>query len=374
MMKEQNIEASEPQKVMRDSNMELLRLISIFLVVLMHVHNTIFNKTNAIIDISYLSCVNSFANVGVTIFMLISGFYGIKTKGSKIWRLWSEVFFWGLIGLAFSFCASGSVSPQQCLSALLPISSGTMWFATGYMIIALFACYINALVEILGKERMRDCLVLMFVLFCFLPSFVGLHISGAHHGRTVANLFFAYMVGRYIRLHVNTVFPTCKILVCFGVCVLCVGISNLVLSVLPMLFPSFTMLKNGIGLVMPFARNCSVFIFVEAVCLFLLFRKIRFSSRFVNALSPYVFAVYLLDPVIRPHVCCCFDFVTEEWGILRYMVPLGMAIVISCVGLAAGFFRRILFGRLDDFIGGYVVALFNRVLEVLSHLLKKSGL
>lgn len=62
---------------MRNSNIELLRIVSICMIIIMHVLS--FYKDFNDSYINHLTLfMNAFCNSGVTIFILISGYYGIR--------------------------------------------------------------------------------------------------------------------------------------------------------------------------------------------------------------------------------------------------------------------------------------------------------
>lgn len=49
----------------------------------------------------------------------------------------------------------------------------------------------------------------------------------------------------------------------------------------------------------PFARDCSVFIVIEATVLMMFFMKVEFHSDFINRVAKHVFAVYLFEGALR---------------------------------------------------------------------------
>lgn len=70
----------------------------------------------------------------------------------------------------------------------------------------------------------------------------------------------------------------------------------------------------------PFARDCSVFIVIEATVLMMFFMKVEFHSDFINRVAKHVFAVYLFEGALRQIVQnIVFDYrITEEkeWNLL----------------------------------------------------------
>lgn len=85
----------------RDSNFELLRIISMFLVCMLHVNIIIKNSIEAsTIEkslINLYSCgIDGFSIVAVNVFVLISGWYGIKFRIKGLYSFLFQVFFYYL--------------------------------------------------------------------------------------------------------------------------------------------------------------------------------------------------------------------------------------------------------------------------------------
>lgn len=83
---------------MRQSNIELLRILCVIMVITLHV----FGEYQEIESASFqhtCTFINSFCNTAVTIFILISGYYGIKFKLKKWVFLFTIVTFYGWLDI-----------------------------------------------------------------------------------------------------------------------------------------------------------------------------------------------------------------------------------------------------------------------------------
>ena len=124
----------------RNSKLELLRIISIFFIVLSHyvVHSGLnidnlplgFNKI--ILDICILG------NVGTMLFVLISGYFLInsnKVKIKKIIHFWLQVFFYSFfIYLLLLLFNKENFNIKSLFLNMFPITFKRYWFATTYFI------------------------------------------------------------------------------------------------------------------------------------------------------------------------------------------------------------------------------------------------
>ena len=77
----------------------------------------------------------------------------------------------------------------------------------------------------------------------------------------------------------------------------------------------------------PFARDCSVFIVIEATVLMMFFMKVEFHSDFINRVAKHVFAVYLFEGALRQIVQnIVFDYSIYEgewyWPLVNIAVAL----------------------------------------------------
>ena len=100
----------------RDSNMELLRIIAMLLVMVVHVDFRALGipvfeevQTNPFSS-SFRFLTESFSFISVNVFVLLSGWYGIKFKLDRLWEFLFQVFFFSI----FLFVVYSLVNPEAC--------------------------------------------------------------------------------------------------------------------------------------------------------------------------------------------------------------------------------------------------------------------
>lgn len=59
------------------------------------------------------------------------------------------------------------------------------------------------------------------------------------------------------------------------------------------------MIRGGVGVYAPFARDYSVFIVFLSVMIFLLFREINITSSVINVVAKNVIVIYLFKGTVR---------------------------------------------------------------------------
>lgn len=108
-------------------------------------------------------------------------------------------------------------------------------------------------------------------------------------GENVINMLLLYFLRAYIKKYNYCDKFRNKLLVkifCFTT------LANFALNLL------ISMLAGGKAHI-PFARDCSAFVMIEATTLLMLFLKHEFHSESVNKIAKHVFAVYLFEGAIR---------------------------------------------------------------------------
>jgi peptidoglycan/LPS O-acetylase OafA/YrhL len=78
----------------RNTNIEALRVIAIFLILLLHVSTTIL-KEDGILVTNTAVLFRSYTFLGVSIFAFISGYYGTKWNSKKLFKYEFMSVFWG---------------------------------------------------------------------------------------------------------------------------------------------------------------------------------------------------------------------------------------------------------------------------------------
>ena len=124
------------EKKERDSGLELLRIIGLFLIFWMHGASSYVNNS-----LSAWLCIviETIGNVGVPVFILISGYFGIRFKPKKLLQLDLMLIFYCWTGLALRFAwgDAAEYGMEQILSYVLPVIGRNSWYFTCYFALAI---------------------------------------------------------------------------------------------------------------------------------------------------------------------------------------------------------------------------------------------
>lgn len=305
----------------RNSSIELLRILAIFGIVVMHTNAAVMKECYGINQI-WTQIENGVFNTGVSIFVLIAGFYGIKRNKNKIITLWTTVAFYSVLS-AMVGCILMGESVKNLIIAAIPISSNRYWFVSCYIILMLFSPYINRIIASISQSQFTRLLALMSVAFLVCPTLLYYSVLGG--GKNIVNMLLLYFLGAYIHkynLH-NLVNEKVLLRIFFITTTL-----NILLNLM------VSMATGGGQAHIPFARDCSMFIVVEAVAIMLLFVKITVHSEIINILASHVFAVYLFEGAFRNIIkIIVFDYTIYEhesyWFLINIIVAL--CLVVGCI-------------------------------------------
>ena len=140
----------------RESNIELLRIVAMFFIVLHHllVHGmkNIGYLSDSIVEISLIRqmpfiFLNAFTVVAVNCYVLISGYWGINPTKKKFFNLFAICVFYSLAHYLINALHNEIFSLKLFIFSLLPFSHHQgLWFVTCYIGLFLLSPLLNAAV------------------------------------------------------------------------------------------------------------------------------------------------------------------------------------------------------------------------------------
>ncbi|MCD2502886.1 acyltransferase family protein [Clostridium sp. NSJ-145] len=161
-------------KIQRNSNFELLRIICIILVICGHI--TMYNGTlGQIGTINYYigNIIRSFCMVAVNCFILISGYFGIKFSLKKLIKLECIVVFHTLLLFILAVIFKiHTISFKEDILLLMPVLTKRYWFITIYIALCVISPILNLIVNVITKEQYKKILIISIIMFYILPTFL----------------------------------------------------------------------------------------------------------------------------------------------------------------------------------------------------------
>ena len=194
----------------RQSNFELLRIISMILIVAHHyVMHGGFEITEKALSLNkiWIQILSLGGKFGINIFILITGYFMINSKFNikKLIKLIFQVMCYtilsyvllGLTGIV-GFSSRGEMI-KGFLKAVLPIPYKTYSFVTAYVIIYLLSPYINILIKKMNQKQILKLILLGIVMWSIFPTFLNADFSLS--GNQIIWFTLLYIIGGYIRLY-----------------------------------------------------------------------------------------------------------------------------------------------------------------------------
>lgn len=286
------------EKKIRDSNFELLRIISMFMIVILHIGT--HGISNYIEVSSFISgfsqeiyyLIRFLAIVAVNLYVMISGYYLSKSKFklSKLVRVFFEVaFFSSIIYLINVAMGYSEFQILTLLDSFLAVFSNEYWFVTVYFTLYAFSPFLNKLISQLSKKEYLSLLFIFFLVCCVWQFIIPIETIGVHHGNGLMYFVFLYLLGGYIQKFDFIIKKSkAKNYVCsyFILAIFCTAIY---------IYGSFYNQDNFIFThISRLDQYNSPIVLVMTYSLFQFFNNIKLKSKIINYVSQFTFGIYLI--------------------------------------------------------------------------------
>ena len=254
--------------------------------------------------------LESFAIVAVNVWVILSGYLRVHSgfNPSRFLELLLTVVFYGItitVAAHLTGFAPARNGVFGMVQALFPVSNGSYWFMTTYLLLYPVSAFLNAGAKALSKEQFRLILFVMILFGSLIKSCVPVNFPPDDMGYGLQWFIFLYLCGAYMRLHLPvTEYRTdIKMLCGYALSACAVFALTCALYAIHARTGQFAWFSG-----VPFHYNF-ILNLVSAVCFFRWFYSLRMpKGRFAEAgafLAPLVTGVYLLHahPVLF-----------ERWG------------------------------------------------------------
>ncbi len=312
-------------KIKRNPNFELLRLLSMFFIIVNHNILNISTEwqiqqikgLNFILtDILYQAVY-----VAVNCYILISGYFLVGSNKYdfnfiKVVKLWSVVFFYSVI--IYLICLFPlkllTFNVKDVVHVILPIHYDLYWFITQYIGLFLISPFLIKSANNLTKEDYKKFLIISFFIVSILQ------LQGLKGGFSLLWFIFLFMFSGYIRLYdpqhliKSHPFATYITFTCIlGLISILLGYSSSKLSIV-----SYLGFYNG------------PFIFISSVALFYVFKEMKplnESNKIVKVIlyfAPTCFGIYLIHehPYLKDYLWDNVRIMTRKLSLFNILFIL----------------------------------------------------
>lgn len=353
----------------RDTNMELLRIVAMFMVVTLHCigHGDFLNDTSVSLE-NYilLRLLDSLSQIANALFLMTTGYYMINKKFNlkRILDLWGKTIFYSFI--IWIVCVLLG-RETQVLKSLFPVTIGNYWFISAYISLYFLIPIINILLNKLTKSQFKYGLIVLIIMFGIIR--VVSNPSAIYSG-AIMPVIIIYSIGAYIRKFVEVKHKN-KYIIKYILLTIIFTLIYMILQIYQGITTN-AIVYYRIYLILTGLReyNCIILI-AMAICVFMKFVTIKIKSNFANQtisfIAPSMFSIYIIHENININ-----DWLWKSLGIINYadsclMVPyiLLMVLVVFIACLLIDLLRRGVYSLLKK------ISLVNRLVSIINEKIDK---
>ncbi|MBR6533534.1 MAG: acyltransferase [Clostridia bacterium] len=280
----------------RNINLDLLRVLAMFFIVLSHslLHTGILDSLTPTHYNYYISyAVYGLIHVHVNCYVLLSGYFLSEKEFQfkKIKNLWAQAFFWSVIIFLFLNIFVIDFSNKELIKTLLPFTQQRYWFLTTYILMYLFSPFLNNAIKNMDEKIFRKSLLLIFIIYIILQNIFFFRNFTSMSGGSPLFFIFLYLTAAYLKKYpIKRKAPWFLLYITFSLITIC---SNFIISFIPQ-----TLTHNILPKTLLYSYN-SITVYLSSICLFEFFihlkiNKSTFLTKLVAFLSPLTFGIYLI--------------------------------------------------------------------------------
>ena len=304
----------------RQSNIELCRILSILLVVLVHSQISVFGFPRAEgIDTFLVYALESLSIIGVNVFILISGYFSIRLKFKNIINLlYICLFYMTLLNIL-------RVATDSMELKYLFFISQSNCFIPRYIGLMILSPVLNAFCDNASKKTFQYVVIAITLFSCYWGFLLYNWWPDFHHGYSLIYFCVLYLIARYLKLYGFGIFYRFNN---WGYI-----FSSLTLAVVAYYLAIKGIKESTIWRV--FDYNNPVVLF-SSICFFISFAKLNIpANRAINFVAQSTLAVLLLHThkVISEYLKDIYRCL-KEGNIFIYLIGMvGCIIVILIISV-----------------------------------------
>lgn len=358
----------------RNSSIELLRILSMFAIVIHHyaVHGTLNSDhyNPAIINTLRINLfLHYLGKVGVCCFVIIGAYFLCEKRFNfrRPVNLIITMMFYSFgiyLVLKYGFHTGiwGADTPARTWLPF-PLPSG-YWFVYAYIVMLLAMPCLNIIINSLNQRKLLLLIGGLFILWSIIPAGIWMFgtkpdTSVEDFGYTYTTYFFLlYFVGAYLRKYRNAFWDSTSK----------TGIAAIVTMIIAALLTFLVNGQQSLYYYEDIVGTNGPIVLISAVFVFAFFRDVQMNNRFINYVAGSMFGVYLIheDSFIRPliwqkfissakiaHSASAYTIQGLEYSLLIFVGCILLDIVI----------RRLLFSKLIDWLTKVFTNLISKIVD-----------
>lgn len=274
------------KKTLRQSNMEIIRIIAMSMILIIH----FIGHTSLIHIVPSVRYIIPFVVEGVDLFILLSGYFLIKLNWKSV--LWLILLIWAFqsfifLSLYFSDNIS-DISYKTILGTYLnPFTNNEYWFIRNYFMLMLVSPLINLALKNITNERYIYILSALTIIEIY--AFWIMQLYNKDTGTSLYNFIYLYIVGHSLyKFDIPKRYTSRQIIA--------IGSFSLLINLFVNAFTLWYFQGDFGSYMNSYTYNyCNPFTIATCICIILLFSKYEFYSSKINSLASASLGAYLLQ-------------------------------------------------------------------------------
>ena len=294
----------EKNKLTRNSNLEILRIICMILIVAHHyvVHGGFIFGYDVTVNRIFLEFLSFGGKLGVNCYVLITGYFLSGIKGRR-WKstlkLWIQATLYSvLIYMIALITGAAGYNMRILIIYLFPILYEVWWFVSVYFVLILIAPVINLFINSVTREQFKKSLVLMIVVAYVIPTLSFFGVPTNMQMNNTILFIVLYLIAAYIRKY--GIKKNIKWSELFWTTIL---IQNIYICVMDLLGIGWDYFAQR-AMLLTYDMH-SFLLLVMSIALFCCFaNKKEFYNPYINKIAATTFGVYLIhdNPFVRNYL------------------------------------------------------------------------
>lgn len=332
----------------RNINIDSLRLLSMFLVAMIHV--TGCGIGDAAFSNRYVYAVtmafNAFSYCCINLFAMLSGYLMCekRTKSRRIVRLWADVLFYSVAGIFTAFLISGdkTLISVDSLRYLLPVSTRRYWYISVYLALYLMIPFYNMLIAVLDKRKFSWLMIISLTGASVISTVFNMDPFNLGNGVDYSFVWISimYFLGAYIvKFGLNLSWKKCFVLIV---------ISEFLIWVTEFIPTRYRTLFGNAIVLKKYSSFATVALSI-AVFVFVLNMKLKVGpkiSKVIKSFSAASLAVYLTHThpeIFYKWIVNGFQWIAQLSLPLAVVAIIGISLAITVAGCLIGIIQQKLF-------------------------------
>ncbi len=314
----------EGTKKVRESNLELLRILAMLLIILYHYCIYLdWSATEYTINKILYVALGSWGALFVDVFIIISAWFLCESSAKfsiwKVLKIICETSFYAVVMYGVLCVTKNTVfAPKMFLQALFSPFLGTYWFITAYLAFYLLCPLLNILVQHLNQKQFQTFIGILTIIIPVFQMFV----RGNPNWGIISTFAYLFILTAGLKRHKDSWLERNAVFIA-------------IVDFLFLIFMEYLCRKSGhMEFLNFFLEKSSIFIILEAFSIFFIFKNWKMkSSKLINKMAASVFGVYILHQY-RPSLSILWDkiFRTSEAYqssfFVIYLLLTGIAVLI----------------------------------------------